>query len=284
MERYPFLDTDKLFALLDIEEDKKDQALQITRARIRDLLLTLRHINRKKAPVLVGEGPPKTTVPLMYSMSEPTTYQTSSELSPDRRRFYLSGRASDRQVSRLGTRALTKLTEDPRYPIDLCCFHMGSENPMLVYFSSKIVNVAKVSDQMSFADNLGVSAKIKLLAEGAALNVPSIVARLPRRTERRYQKGYNKIPLTERGELLLDPDSYPYVTEPDLFLDTNTWYGIFTILGVDYPMRFGLFSTLLSQEEKEIWFTVQNPYHLVIQRIKVITVEDSQRKGDASGT
>lgn len=207
---------------------------------------------------------------VIYTEELPTTYASSSEMSPDRREFYLSHKSGSRTVYSIMATDVASFTSDARMPIDLCCVHTPStptlgEKVTYIFFSSKMINVAKVKDEQSNLSKVAKAALEAIKKNYVRLD-DSITSRLPRKKAMRVQTGYDLIPLdSNTGALLLDESHYPASNDSEKSLhslSTQEWYVWFSIL-LEYPGN----KTTVMTFENEKYFVLQNNYHLVVHKL-----------------
>jgi len=203
---------------------------------------------------------------LTYPSQTPQIYANSSLMSPDRRALYLGHpKSGTRKVHPIKSDQIAGLTTDPRMPIDLCCVH-SSENleETYVFFSSKMINVAKVKEEREDLGRIGATA-VRAIADRPHKIDQETLKNLPRKKATRQQSGYDRIPVSREGKLLLDSQHYPKLPESEktlYSLDTATWYVWFAIL-TEYGDNF----STVAEWEQEPYFVVQNPYNIIVQAL-----------------
>lgn len=186
-------------------------------------------------------------------------------MSPDRREFYLGHKSGVRVVNQLPADAVMNMTVDARFPIDLCCTHTQGSKKMHVFFSSKMISVAKVKEEDKTLGELANAASASIRSKSISLP-QDVVKNLPRRKGMRSQEGYNKIPISAAGELTVDSKNYPVLAEmakPAHSLPTKDWYVWLSII-LETPG--GARTTLMKQGDKT-YFVLQNAYHIVMQEL-----------------
>lgn len=202
---------------------------------------------------------------LTYPNQLPATYENSSLMSPDRRVLYLSHKTGVRTVHPIKAADIPNITTDARMPIDLCCVHRdnGIENTY-VFYSSKMITVAKQQEEREDLGKLGTMAVQAIAAKPIKLDLKTL-KNLPRKKETRHQNGYNKIPVNEAGEVMLNGEHYPILPESKrttYTLDTATWYVWLAIL-----MEYGDNFTTVFEHNGHNYFAIQNPYNMVVQML-----------------
>jgi hypothetical protein len=209
---------------------------------------------------------PATQKLLTYPSQVPLIYANSSLMSPDRRALYLGHpKSGTRKVHPIKSEQIPSLTTDPRMPIDLCCVHTSDNlEHTYVFFSSKMINVAKVKEERDDLGRLGAVAA-KAIADRPFKIEQDQLKNLPRKKATRQQTGYDRIPVSREGKLLLDSQHYPKLPESEktlYSLDTAMWYVWFAILS-EYGDNF----SSVAEWEQEPYFVVQNPYHIIAQAL-----------------
>lgn len=206
------------------------------------------------------------TVSAFYTNDPPQSYESSSLMSPDRRAFYLKDKNGTREVHQIPSNMAAAVTVDARFPIDLCCTHIINEKKMHVFFSSKMINVAKIAGE---DEHLGVIAGLANEHINSKSHVAnsSIMKSLPRRKGMRSQPGYSAIPLSSTGQIQVDPSSYPVIgdtPEPAYGLSTKDWY---VWLSIILETSGGVRTTIMQIPDDKTYFVLRNAYHIVVQEL-----------------
>lgn len=203
---------------------------------------------------------------LLYPSQTPQVYANSSLMSPDRRSLYLGHpKSGTRVVHPVKADVVASLTTDPRMPIDLCCVHSSDnlENTY-VFFSSKMITVAKQKEEREDLGRIG-SVATKAINDRPFKIDQDQLKNLPRKKMTRQQTGYDRIPVSREGKLLLDAQHYPKLPDSEktmYSLDTAQWYVWFAIL-TEYGDNF----STTAEWENEPYFVVQNPYNIIVQAL-----------------
>ena len=203
---------------------------------------------------------------LRYPAQTPQIYANSSLMSPDRRALYLGHpKSGTRSVHPIHADFVPELTVDPRMPIDLCCVHSTDQTEhTYVFFSSKMITVAKLKEERVDVGNLGLTAVKSLSANPNRVSAEDL-KNLPRKKSTRQQAGYNRIPVSREGKLLLDSGHYPQLPETErtmYTLDTASWYVWFSIMS-EYDENI----SATTNWENEPYFAIQNPYNIIVQAL-----------------
>ncbi len=205
-----------------------------------------------------------------YSKS-PTKYESSSTMSPDRREFYLGHKSGSRVVVEIGDSTILTITGDPRFPLDRVCVHTDNEAiKMLVIYSSKMINVAKVANQESLSTSASELARQaqSALKSSTTRVLPDVLSKLPRRKSLRTREGYNRIPLDKTtGALNLTSNVYPVSTplsgdDLKFSLATEDWYVWLSILADFDSNKIALFTV-----GNDSYIAIGNTYNIVIQKL-----------------
>jgi hypothetical protein len=257
IEPNSFVDTQKLFDYLEIPETSRPRAEDLLRVRMVDILTCLPRALNGWTPAPQVEN----------DREAPPFYAAISDMSPDRRRFYLADkRRAKRMVMWIDSRDTALLTVNPRYPIDLCCVHFDREYPMYVYYSSQITTPAKIGSDGT-EHHLGRLGHAAIVDRGVRLD-ESLLAQLPRSKLLREKKNYAWLRIALDGSPMLSADQYPNNGSAGLgAIKTIDWYLWFSILGCSVRSRVARFS-VKTFDVTEHYFVYKNTYHTVIQKLR----------------
>lgn len=267
MDPNSFVDVSRLFQFLDIREDQRNRAEKILRIRMQDILVCLPR-------ALNGWTEAELVIPAQSDI-DPPTYKSISELSPDRRLFYLSDKKrKERVVFQLPQNIVAAITTDARFPLDLCCVHLETVNTskfMFVCYSSAMVNSAKVLDmgeEEAFIADIVYKANAEVNSRGVRPE-SDILSKLPRSKKVRVNPNYQWLPVGEDGRFLLGAPHYPNKGSPgDGSVSALKWCLWLNILGASAPpvkTRVARMDDVTSFSHPIKLLVYKNPFHLVVQ-------------------
>lgn len=207
----------------------------------------------------------KTTSVNQVHLTTPRVYESSSAMSPDRRELYLSHKSGVRTVVELDEETTKSITTDARFPLDLVCVHHEIGKIAFACYSSKMLRVAKI--QAASADSELAVRVIKQLNTVTNLNrLPEdVLQRLPRKTGMRKASGYDRIPVSEEGAVLLSEEYYPVLPTSKTAtqsLNTDRWYVWFSIIA-----DFNNNRTTIVQVDSKKFFCLTNAYTLLGEQL-----------------
>jgi hypothetical protein len=262
---------DEISNILEDETLTVEERARLTKWVDKELL----SLKSRLAMFKVGaDDPEESSSRMLKKMRQPKKVISSSRLSPNKRRLYLSHKSrSGSKVLSIANDLVAVLTSDEEFPIDQCC--VNPLDKLMTCYSSAHIRAAKKEDAGASINILIELACRMLVSQGQ--QVPSDARRkFPKDLATRQIKIYAKIPIDDSGKLLLSSPDYPVLSEaPKYWLSAYTWGTIAQILRFNQLFTSTLFWCPGEDSVSRPYFAIRDAYHVLIQELEAPNVHSS---------